>query len=139
MLVSSLRRFQLNDLVSSALILLVLTFVIHTTQIFSRVDNLIFDYGQKVKTTAPPDDVILIAIDQDSLMKIGRWPWSRAIHAQLLQRLKAEQPAAIGFDVVFAESEQANPNADAMLAQAIAESGKVVLPVLLETVRRMDR
>lgn len=135
MLVSSLRRFQLNDLVSSALILLVLTFVIHTTQIFSRVDNLIFDYGQKVKTTAPPDDVILIAIDQDSLMKIGRWPWSRAVHAQLLQRLKAEQPAAIGFDVVFAEPEQANPNADAMLAQAMAESGKVVLPVLLETVR----
>ena len=95
MLVSSLRRFQLNDLVSSALILLVLTFVIHTTQIFSRVDNLIFDYGQKVKTTAPPDDVILIAIDQDSLMKIGRWPWSRAIHAQLLQRLKAEQPVEV--------------------------------------------
>lgn len=132
---SSLHRFHLNDVASSALILLLLAFAIHTTQIFSRVDNLIFDYGQKVKVTAPPDDVILIAIDQESLAQIGRWPWSREVHASLLQRLKDEQPAAIGFDVIFAEPEQANVKADKLLAQAMADSGNVVLPILLETVR----
>lgn len=131
----SFHRFQLNDLASAALILLALTAVIHTTQLFSRIDNLIFDYGQKITTTAAPDDVIIIAIDQESLAQIGRWPWSREAHANLLQRLKAEQPAAIGLDVIFAEPEQANPAADALLAKAIAESGNVVLPVLLETVR----
>lgn len=131
----SLQRFHLNDLASSALILLVLALAIHTTQIFSRVDNLIFDYGQKVKVTAPPDDVIIIAIDQESLAQVGRWPWSREVHASLLQRLKDEQPAAVGFDVIFAEPEQANAKADTLLAQAMADSGKVVLPLLLETVR----
>jgi len=131
----SLHRFQLNDLASAALILLALTFVIHTSQLFSRVDNLIFDYGQRVTSTAAPNDVIVIAIDQDSLSQIGRWPWSRAVHANLLQRLKPEQPAVIGLDVIFAEPEQSNPAADTLLATAIAESGKVVLPVLLETVR----
>ena len=131
----SFHRFQLNDLASSALILLALTVVIHLTQLFSRVDNLIFDYGQKITTTAAPDDVIIIAIDQASLSQIGRWPWSREVHANLLQRLKPEQPAAIGLDVIFAEPEQANRAADALLAKAIAESGNVVLPALLETVR----
>jgi CHASE2 domain-containing sensor protein/two-component sensor histidine kinase len=131
----SLHRFQLNDLASAALILLALTVVIHLTQLFSRVDNLIFDYGQKITTTTAPDDVIIIAIDQVSLAQIGRWPWSRAVHANLLQRLQSELPAVIGLDVIFAETEQANPAADALLAKAITESGKVVLPVLLETVR----
>ncbi len=131
----SFQRFQLNDLASAALILVALTVVIHLTQLFSRVDHLIFDYGQKITSTAAPEDVIIIAIDQASLSQIGRWPWSRTVHANLLQRLKPEQPAAIGLDVIFAESEQANPAADVLLAKAIAESGKVVLPVLLETVR----
>ncbi len=131
----SFHPIQLNDVASSALILLALTFLIHTTQLFSRVDHLIFDFGQKITTTAAPDNVIIIAIDQDSLLQIGRWPWSREIHAKLLQRLTPEQPAAIGLDVIFAEPEQANPNADQLLAKAIAASGRVVLPVLLETVR----
>jgi CHASE2 domain-containing sensor protein/two-component sensor histidine kinase len=131
----SFHRLQLNDLASAVLILLALTVVIHLTQLFSRVDNLIFDYGQKVTIITAPEDVIIIAIDQASLSQIGRWPWSRTVHANLLQRLKSEQPAAIGLDVIFAEPEQANPIADALLSKAIAESGKVVLPVLLETVR----
>jgi CHASE2 domain-containing sensor protein len=130
----SFHRLQQNDLASAALILLVLSCLIHVTQLFSRVDNLIYDYGQKIISLAAPEDVIIVAIDQSSLAKIGRWPWSRAVHAQLLERLKPEQPAAIGLDVIFAEPDAANINADALLAKAIAESGKVVLPVLLETV-----
>lgn len=131
----TLNRIQLNDLASSAIILLLLGFVFHTTQLFSRIDNLIFDIGQRIVKTSPPDDVIIIAIDQDSLSQIGRWPWSRKVHAELLQHLKTEQAAAIGFDVIFAEPEKTNPLADKALAGAIADAGNVVLPVLLETVR----
>ncbi|MFW5432641.1 MAG: CHASE2 domain-containing protein [Methylophilaceae bacterium] len=131
----SFNRIQFNDLASSALILLIITFVIHVTNLFGRVDNLIFDIGQRAIKTAPPDDVIIVAIDQDSLSQLGRWPWSRQLHADLLQHLKHENPAAIGLDIIFAEPEKTNPDADKALAQAIAESGNVVLPVLLETIR----
>lgn len=135
MLGLNLHRIQLNDVASSAFILLTLTFIIQATDLFSRVDNLIFDIGQRIAKTSPPEDVIIVAIDQDSLSQIGRWPWSRQVHANLLQRLKPEQPAAIGFDVIFAEADQSNPAADKELADAIAASNNVVLPVLLETVR----
>lgn len=131
----SFNRIQLNDLASSALILILLSFTIYATNLFGRVDNLIFDIGQRISKTPPPDDVIIVAIDQDSLSQLGRWPWSREVHAKLLQRLKTEQPAVIGFDVIFSEPQQSNPNADKALAQAIAESKNIVLPVLLETVR----
>lgn len=135
MLGFAFNKIKINDLASTALILLALTLVVHLTQILDRIDYLIFDLGQKVVTQAPPDDVIIVAIDQYSLSQLGRWPWSRKIHAQLLQKLSQEQPAAIGLDIIFSEPELQSPDADALLAQAISDSKKVVLPVLLETTR----
>ena len=132
---SSSSRLHLNDLVSAGFILLFLSLTLHLSGFLSRVDDLIYDLGQRLMVSAPPDDIIIIAIDQESLSQLGRWPWSRDIHAQLLQQLKAEQPAAIGFDIIFAEPERDNPQADQRLALAMAEANNVVLPVLLESVR----
>jgi len=127
--------FQRNDLASSALILLLLSLVIQASSVFQRIDLMVFDVGQKLYTTAPPEDLIIIAIDEVSLSKLGRWPWSRHVHALLLERLSAEQPSAIGFDVIFSEPELTNPQADLALAQAMQANKRVVLPVLLETTR----
>lgn len=132
---SNSSRLPFNDLASAAFILLFLSFALHLFGLMSQVDDLIYDLGQRLNISAPPDDVIIVAIDQDSLSQLGRWPWSRDIHAQLLQLLKAEQPAAIGLDIIFAEPEQGNPQADQNLAKAIADANNVVLPVLLESVR----
>jgi CHASE2 domain-containing sensor protein len=132
---SAAKRIQANDLVSSTLILLMLAFVMHATHLFSRVDNLIFDLGQRLIQTSAPEDVIIVAIDESSLSQIGRWPWPRSVHADLLKRLNQEHPAAIGFDVIFSEPDQTNLEADAALIEAVSDSGRVVFPVLLETTR----
>jgi CHASE2 domain-containing sensor protein/two-component sensor histidine kinase len=131
----TLKRLQLNDLVSSVLILIILALVLYATHMFSRVDNLIYDLGQRLVVTPTPEDVIIVAIDEKSLSEVGRWPWSRKTHAELIYRLNQEHPAAIGFDVVFAEPELDDATADTTLAAAIAESKRVVLPVLLESTR----
>ena len=128
-----LKKLSLNDLVSSAVILLLLTLLIHSTGLLSRVDNLIFDIGQKLQLSPAPDDVIIVAIDENSLSQLGRWPWSRATHAKLVNRLHQENAAAIGLDIVFAEADTAE--ADQALAAAIVQAKNVVLPVLLESTR----
>lgn len=130
-----IHQLKTNDLVSSAIILLSLVLVLHVTQVFSRVDNIIYDLGQRLTHGAVPQDVIIIAIDEESLSQLGRWPWSRQLHADLLNQLKVEKPAAIGFDVVFSEPDQTNPAADTALAKAIQLAGNVVLPVILEPLR----
>lgn len=130
-----INQLKTNDLVSSAVILLSLALVLHLTHVFSRVDNVIYDLGQRLSTSTAPQDVIIIAIDEESLSQIGRWPWSRQVHADLLNQLIAEKPAAIGLDVVFSEPEQTNPAADTALAKAIELAGNVVLPVILEPLR----
>ena len=68
--------------------------------------------------------VSTVAIDDDSLKRLGRWPWSRRTHAELLDRLTAMQARAVGFDVLFAEQQTDDP-----LAGAIARNGKTVLAV----------
>ncbi len=120
---------------STALILLVLTVLIHTTSVFSRVDNLLYDLGQKLHRQAVPADVIIVGVDEESLSRIGRWPWSRKIHAELIKRLKQEGAAVIGLDIIFAEPDLQNKDADIILSDAIREAQNVVLPVLIESTR----
>src|SRR5262245_42951892 len=44
---------------------------------------------------------MIVAIDEPSLARLGRWPWPRARLAELVERLDAAGVAAIGFDVVL--------------------------------------
>lgn len=109
--------------------------LIHFTGLFTRVDNLIFDIGQKYYVSPAPDDIVIVAIDETSVAQLGRWPWSRQVHANLIQRLHQENTRAIGLDIVFSEPDQHNLVADIELAKAIQKAGNVVLPVLIETTR----
>ena len=47
--------------------------------------------------------IIIVDIDDRSLMEIGRWPWSRVRLAELLNELQPAAPAVIGLDIIFAE------------------------------------
>lgn len=72
--------------------------------------------------TPPPDpDILLIDIDEASLAAMapeyGRWPWSRAVMADLIEGLAAARPAAIVFDVVFSDLDRNQPDADLFLRE----------------------
>ncbi|HRN61068.1 MAG TPA: CHASE2 domain-containing protein [Luteimonas sp.] len=97
-----------------------------------RTDAWLFDRLQRLEAPAASDDIVVVAIDDASLGEIGRWPWPRDVHAQLIRRLDAAGVRGIGFDVLFAEPDRDHPEADAALVDAIRASGKVVLPVLAE-------
>ncbi len=73
--------------------------------------------------------IVIVAIDDASLAQIGRWPWDRHIHAELINKLSQAGVAAIGYDVNFPEP--STPQDDAALAEALRRSGKVVLPIEL--------
>lgn len=50
----------------------------------------------------PQGDIAILAIDSKSLQAIGRWPWSRQVHAKIIDRLRSVDPQLVGYDVVFA-------------------------------------
>ena len=72
------------------------------------------------------DEVVILYIDEDSAKKLGQGAagrWSRALHAQLLDRLSRDQPRAVMFDMVF---DQESEDDGAFLA-AIRANGRVFL------------
>ena len=130
-------RRSFSSVIEHLVLVVVLTsaagaFVYH--DVLWRWDNLLYDAQLSFWTRPVADDIIIIAIDDESLNDLGRWPWPRSTHARLLNQLTHESPRAIGLDIIFSEPDASNPLADVLLARAIRASGKVVLPVFMSQV-----
>lgn len=101
-----------------------------TADSLSRVNHLVQDAGMRLVSRPAHPDIVIVAIDDASIAAIGRWPWRRALHAELISRLTAQNPRAIGMDVLFNEADLDYPEDDLLLTDAIRRSARVVLPVL---------
>uniref|UniRef100_UPI0035AF5898 CHASE2 domain-containing serine/threonine-protein kinase n=1 Tax=Chitinimonas sp. TaxID=1934313 RepID=UPI0035AF5898 len=65
-----------------------------------------YDLGVGLSSRAPSDRIAIIEIDQQSIDNIGRWPWPRDVHAQLLDKLVAAKPKAVVSTILFTEPQQ---------------------------------
>ncbi|MGZ3809978.1 MAG: CHASE2 domain-containing protein, partial [Bacteriovorax sp.] len=79
--------------------------------------------------------MVLAAIDDHSLNKIGRWPWTRTKHAQIIDKLGSFGAKIIAFDVFYSEPEVAcnAESPDNVLASSIKNfqstpGHKIILP-----------
>jgi adenylate cyclase len=91
----------------------------------SQVELKTYDMRLRALPSAPPRFVTIAAIDEASLAKLGRWPWSRTTFAALAERLDQLGARVIAFDLFFSERE--SPRADAQFARAIGAAKRVVL------------
>jgi adenylate cyclase len=72
--------------------------------------NAVFDQYQRWHPRPyQPAPVRIIDVDEESLKRLGQWPWPRTRIAELIERLQQAGAAAIGFDVVFAEADRTSP------------------------------
>lgn len=72
-----------------------------------------------------PEDIVIVAIDEPSIAKLGRFPWSRDYTAKVLENLAAARPKVIALDVLY--SEPTNEASDKALGDAIKNAGNVVI------------
>lgn len=56
-----------------------------------------------------PVPVRVVMIDDESLSRIGQWPWPRSMMGDLVERLGQAGAAAIAMDIVFAEPDRLSP------------------------------
>lgn len=99
-------------------------------EVLERVDLVIYDKLATMQRYVPGSDVVIVAIDEKSLQAFGRWPWSRKVHADLINRLANIGNKIVVFDVLFSEPEERDLAADEILGDAIAMHGGVILPVI---------
>ncbi len=117
------------------LIFVGLSLALILTDALWRWDQLLFDAHLKFWTRPAPDDIVIVGVDEVSLSTLGRWPWPRRIHADLLDRLVADNARVIGLDIIFSERDTQDPDNDSALARALFESERSVLPVFMEPTR----
>jgi serine/threonine-protein kinase len=84
--------------------------VVIVVALFNRVSDLIpslerkaYDLGVVATSRAPSDKIAIIAIDAESLDKIGRWPWSRDVLSKMTDTLAAAKAKVIAYTVLFSE------------------------------------
>ncbi len=119
----------MNKWLRSALVPVVITMVMgalfHVNMLYN-IENNFYDritYEER----ALDDRIAIIGIDDASLEAIGRWPWPRSIHAELINRLAEAGAKGIGVDLIFSEPSQ-DPNEDEAMQQAVANRPHVILP-----------
>lgn len=97
---------------------------LHQVGLTQQIEQLNYNWLFQLRGEHRWDDrIAIIAIDDPSLKKLGRYPWPRRRFTQLMQVLNQTETSAIAFDVIFSE---ATPD-DPAFAQAIAQHGQVIL------------
>jgi CHASE2 domain-containing sensor protein len=75
------------------------------TQIIQGFERSAYDWGVRASSQTPSDKVVVIAIDDASIRNIGRWPWSREVHAKMTDTLANAKAKVIGNLVFFSEQQ----------------------------------
>lgn len=109
------------------------------------IRNANFDQFQRLAPRIYQDTPVkIITVDDESLNRLGQWPWPRTRIAALLNALQAAKPKAIALDIIFAESDRTSPGSLLDIWPLSAENRQVLraLPdhdrILTEAIRQSN-
>ena len=98
---------------------LALTLVVDALGFFEAANHRFYDLLLRIRGERVCDTRILIgAVDEASLSKLGKWPIRRTHYARLLERLA--QADAVALDIILAEPDQDDPALAAALRRPTA-------------------
>lgn len=87
----------------------------------------------------PGDEVVIIAVDEKSLDRFGRWPWPRTRIAELIERLDSYGTRVVAFDMVFSEPDESSGiNTIRELKSSFKGKGKDVISAIEAVEEKAD-
>jgi adenylate cyclase len=93
---------------------------------FQHLDNKLKDSRFLLRGPVKPvAKVVVVAIDNKSIMELGRWPWSRSRIAELVKKLAGYGVKVTALDIVFSEPE--GKGSDRALAESMGAAGNVIM------------
>ncbi|MCX7627234.1 MAG: serine/threonine-protein kinase [Methylophilaceae bacterium] len=152
------KNFWKTDWFAGLLVSLLFLFFARSATL-QGLERTAYDWGVRASSRVPGDKVVLVAIDDQSIASLGRWPWPRDVHARMIDLLASAKAKVIGYTVFFTEPQrdpglgyiekiaqiagatpgspletllqeaQAALNPDKKLAESITRAGNVVLPM----------
>jgi len=102
-----------------------------------RLQYATFDTYNKMKPRAASDRITIVDLDEESIKKMGQWPWPRSVMADLIGHLNDLGAKVIAFDIVFAEPDRTSPG---RIAQSLPdEEAYVSVKTALQELPDNDR
>ncbi|MBA4254819.1 MAG: serine/threonine protein kinase [Polaromonas sp.] len=95
-----------------------------STGLVEALENRFFDKASQMTGRLPSEQVVVLAIDDQSIANIGRWPWPRDVHAKVIDQLSAGQAKTIAHTTLFFE-----PQVDRGLSHLLALKGLMAADV----------
>jgi serine/threonine protein kinase/CHASE2 domain-containing sensor protein len=87
-----------------AVVIVVTVVILHqATDAIGTLERRFYDFGSTSSSRQPSDRIAIIAIDDQSIANIGRWPWTRDVHAQLIDQLAAAKAKTVVYTTFFFE------------------------------------
>jgi len=87
-------------------LVITIVFLLFTqSELLENIERDAYDYGVRSSSRIANDNVVIIAIDENSIEKIGRYPWSRNTHAQMYNILAENGAKVIGQTTFFSEAQ----------------------------------
>ena len=87
----------------TALLVALLFLFIAPSDLIQSLERKAYDWGVRSSSRVPSDKIAVIAIDDQSIANLGRWPWPRAIQGQMLDILAQGHAKVVGNTVFFSE------------------------------------
>ena len=110
-LLNRLRGKRWLEIVIPSLLLLAAVLVCkQQPAVLTHLQNLVWDSFQRSKPRVyQPLPVRIVDIDEDSLSRLGQWPWPRTEVARLIDRLTDLGAATVALDILFSEPDRISP------------------------------
>ncbi|MGE5584143.1 MAG: CHASE2 domain-containing protein [Bacillota bacterium] len=122
------RQFTQSRTIAAGILIGMVVACLYGTGAGERAGLAAYDLCHRVAPgPRPMPRIVIVAVDDESLARLGQWPWPRSYHARLIEILSREKAKVIGFDIIMPE-ESGDPGADDALARAAAASGRTVFP-----------
>lgn len=103
-----MKKYLLSDLTIGLFItLLTLGAFFFQFDLLESLELKTYDFRSLLRQNGQPgDEVVIVGIDDDSIAKIGRWPWPRATIAAGIAAIDQAAPKVIGLNILFTEQEE---------------------------------
>lgn len=121
------KRWVARALACTALLLLYVSGAFHPIE--TELERARF----QLVTSAPSGQIVIVAIDAESLRRMPVWPWPRQAHAKVIDTILTAGAKQLAINIDF--SAQSTIDADRSLAAALERGGeRVILPVFEQVV-----
>ncbi len=87
----------------TALLVALLFLLSANSDLIQSLERKAYDWGVRASSRVPSDKVAVIAIDDQSIANLGRWPWPREIQGRMLDILAAGHAKVVGQTAFFFE------------------------------------